>query len=168
MFLKLSLDLLSSNNIEMLQKITVKLLINQNFLGLRRLTQANMRLQGDISEDPVFPKVKIWNIKTNFKADACAVVILILIWIFLTDGFSPEGILQGMLWKLSRYVSFRSNLSWSCAPRLHPYIFLFLQTVVILVTFIKGLNLWDEFDRARVLDFLRQLYSQNRLLQQVS
>jgi len=28
------------------------------------------------------------------------------------------------------------------------------------------LNLWDEFDRARVLDFLRQLYSQNRLLQQ--
>ena len=33
---------------------------------------------------------------------------------------------------------------------------------------IEGLNLWDEFDRARVLDFLRQLYSQNRLLQQVS
>ena len=30
-----------------------------------------------------------------------------------------------------------------------------------------GLNLWDEFDRVRVLDFLRQLYSQNRLLQQV-
>ena len=74
MFLKLSLDL-SSNNIEMLQKITVKLLNNQNFFGLRRLTQANMRLQGDISEDPVFPKVKIWNIKTNFKADACVVVI---------------------------------------------------------------------------------------------
>ena len=33
---------------------------------------------------------------------------------------------------------------------------------------IEGLNLWDEFDRARVLDFLRQLYSQNRLLQQVA
>ena len=31
----------------------------------------------------------------------------------------------------------------------------------------SGLNLWDEFDRVRVLDFLRQLFSQNRLLQQV-
>ena len=76
----------------MLQKITVKLLINQNFLGLRRLTQANMRLQGDISEDPVFPKVKIWNIKTNFKADACAVVILININIALPyRWFFPRG-----------------------------------------------------------------------------
>jgi len=64
--------------------------------------KANMRLQGDISEDPVFPKM-----------------------VFPPREFCKE-----------------------CYGNS------------------QGLNLWDEFDRARVLDFLRQLYSQNRLLQQ--
>jgi len=64
--------------------------------------KANQRLQGDMSEDPVFPKM-----------------------VFPPKEFCKE-----------------------CYGNA------------------QGLNLWDEFDRVRVLDFLRQLYSQNRLLQQ--
>ena len=76
---------------------------------------------------------------------------------------------QGYTSEVTRKFGLRSTLSTKYFPSImYKFFENALSRHFCQVNLFEGLNLWDEFDRARVLDFLRQLYSQNRLLQQVS
>ena len=144
-------------------------------------TQANMRLQGDISEDPVFPKVQIWNLETILLQMNCWDVKYITVphrWCFLRENSARNVMVtlkvcitndQGWTSEVTRKFWLRSTPSTKYFPSVMYKCFKnMLPRHFCQINLFEGLNLWDEFDRARVLDFLRQLYSQNRLLQQVS